>query len=173
MDPSFLCHFILQQGIDHSMSCGLRLGFESVRSYNHSIVVLLSESFHKKDTNTNLKCVSFEVLPSMALWCECMWESLCISNFSGWSALLSYMTELAQTWTSEAVTGLYTFALMASSSGFEAIIVENGLLAKVNASLRSINKYILFGRATRDVYFCRFVSLDWFLVDKYSSICTV
>lgn len=43
VDPSFLCHFILQQGIDHSMPCGLRLGFESVRSDNHPIVELLSE----------------------------------------------------------------------------------------------------------------------------------
>lgn len=40
---------------------------------------------------------------------------------------------------------------MASSSGFEAIIVENGLLATVNASRRSINKYIFFGRARRDM----------------------
>jgi len=41
VDPSFLCHLILQQGIDHSMSCGLRLGFESVRSYNDSEMGLL------------------------------------------------------------------------------------------------------------------------------------
>lgn len=44
-----------------------------------------------------------------------------------------------------------TFALIASSSGFEAIVDENGLLATVNASRRSINKYIFFGRAPRDV----------------------
>jgi hypothetical protein len=40
---------------------------------------------------------------------------------------------------------------MASSSGFEAIVVENGLLATVNANRRSINRYIFFGRARRDV----------------------
>lgn len=43
---------------------------------------------------------------------------------------------------------------MASSmSGLEAIVVENGLLARVNASRRSINKYVLFGRVSEERVF--------------------
>lgn len=89
MNASLLSHLVFQYVIDHAVSGWLILRCECVGCDDDSIGMVRGVFMIDMSGNGNLKWVSFDWTPSIALWCECKWESLYISRVVGLKASTS------------------------------------------------------------------------------------
>jgi hypothetical protein len=82
---------------------------------------------------SHLKCVSLEVLPAIAWWCEWAAESLKISRVVGLSASVSYGCKQ----NAHLLSKVSTFDRMRSSTGvFELFVMAANLRRKAASSLK-------------------------------------
>jgi hypothetical protein len=144
MNATLLIQFLTKQRIHHPMASGLHFSIECVGDNVDSIPrQAISTAVQKEQCSaqSHLKCVSLEVLPAIAWWCEWAAESLKISRIVGLSASVSY----GRKQNAHLLSKVSTFDRMRSSTGVFGLVV-------MAANFRRKAASCLIGSIEEDAY---------------------